>query len=83
MSPLAKSLFAVSSVAVVIAATLSLRGKPAPAPRPQLTRTQVAEMSPTAPPAAPSRMTAPVNDPSDLPPPPPDDEPDLENGSGS
>ena len=82
MSPLAKSLFATLSVALVIAATLSLRGKSAPAPPPQLTQTQLAEMSPAAAPAAPSRMTAPVNDPSDLPP-PPEDEPDLEDGNGS
>ena len=81
MSPLAKSLFAALSVAVVMAATLSLRGKSAPASRPQLTQAQRAEV-PAPPQPAPPRMTEPVNDPADLPP-PPDDEPDLEDGSGS
>ena len=83
MSPLAKSLFATLSVAVVVAATLSLRGKAAPAARPQLTQAQLAEVSPPPAPPAPPRLTAPVNSPSDLPPPPPDDEPDLEDGNGS
>lgn len=83
MSPLAKSLFAALSVAVVIAATLSLRGKSAPASHPQLTQAQLAEVAPApAAPPAPPRMTAPVNDPSNLPP-PPADEPDLEDGNGS
>ena len=83
MSPLAKSLFGSLSVAVVIAATLSLRGKSAPAAHPQLTQAQRAEIpAPAAAQPAPPRLTAPVNDPADLPP-PPDDEPDLEDGSGS
>lgn len=82
MSPLAKSLFATLSVAVVVAATLSLRGKPAPAPHAQLTQAQLAEMAPPAAASPAPRMSAPVNDPADLPP-PPADEPDLEDGNGS
>ena len=82
MSPLAKSLFAAFSVAIVVAATVSLRGKSAPAARPQLTQAQLLEVSPSAAPPAQPRLTAPGNDPSDLPP-PPDDEPDLEDGNGS
>ena len=82
MSPLAKSLFATLSVAVVVAATLSLRGKPAPAPPAHLTQAQLAAMAPPAAASPAPRMSAPVNDPADLPP-PPADEPDLEDGNGS
>ena len=82
MSPIAKSLFAAFSVAIAVAAAVSLSGKSAPAARPQLTQAQLLEVSPSAAPPAQPRMTAPVNDSSDLPP-PPNDEPDLEDGNGS
>jgi hypothetical protein len=82
MSPLSKSLLAVLGVSAVVAGTLSLRGGSAPAPRPQLTASQLAELQPPAKPEPPKATAKPVNDPSDLPP-PPDDEPDLEDGNGS
>ena len=82
MSPLAKSIFAVLSVALLIAATLVLRGggKPVPAPA-HLTSAQLAEIAPQPRPEPP-KATQPVNDSKDLPPPPPE-EPEIEDGNGS
>lgn len=81
MAPLAKVIFATLSVAVVVAATLSLREKSAPVSSPPaLTQQQMAELAPQPPP--PAQISVPVNDPADLPP-PPDDDGDLEDGNGS
>jgi hypothetical protein len=80
MSFTTKSLIVSVAVALLMAATLTLRSKQSPAQHPQLTPAQLAEMkqSPSKPEA--SKQSAPVNDPSDLPP-PPDDE--IEDGNGS
>ena len=82
MAPIAKVIFATLSVALVVAATLSLRAKSAPAGSPPaLTQQQLAELAPPSKPQPPpAKMTAPVNDPSDLPA-PPDDDPEDGNGS--
>jgi hypothetical protein len=80
MSPIAKSLLASLAIALVVAGTISLRGRSAPAAEhPRLTREQLAEIKPQSKPEPP-KVSAPVNDPSDLPP-PPDDDPEDGNGS--
>jgi len=80
MSFTTKSLIVSVAVALVMAATLTLRSKQSPAQHPQLTPAQLAEMKPAPSKPEASRQSAPVNDPSDLPP-PPDDE--IEDGNGS
>jgi hypothetical protein len=82
MSFTTKSLIVSVAAVLVMAATLTLRGKESPASvHAQLTPAQLAELRPP-PPAKPEqpRVSAPVNDPSDLPP-PPDDDPEDGNGS--
>ena len=81
MSFTTKSLIVSTAVALVMAATLTLRSKESPAQHPQLTAAQLAEVRPPAPSKPePPKVSAPVNDPSDLPP-PPDEE--IEDGNGS
>jgi hypothetical protein len=81
MSFTTKSLIVSVAVALVMAVTLTLRSKQSPAQHPQLTPAQLAEVKPP-PPSKPeaSKQSAPVNDPSDLPPPPEDE---IEDGNGS
>ena len=81
MSFTTKSLIVSAAVALAMAATLTLRSKESPAQHPQLTPAQLADMAQQRPAKPePPRVSAPVNDPSDLPP-PPDDDPEDGNGS--
>ena len=81
MSFTTKTLIASTAVALILAATLTLRSRETRADHPQLTPAQLAEVSPAKPSMPePTRVSPPANDPSDLPP-PPDDDPEDGNGS--
>ena len=85
MTPLGKSLIAISAIAIVVAGTLMLRPKPAQVVRAQMTPAQLAEVKPQPraeePGPAPAvgavqtqSAPAPAKEPED---------PDFEDGSGS
>jgi hypothetical protein len=80
MSPLGKTMIALSASALVIGVTLSMRARSEPARPAQLTPAQAEDLAKQPAPAAQVKA---VNDARDLPPPPPDDGPDLEDGNGS
>lgn len=83
MAPVAKWIFISLSVAMLVGATLALRnGTSSPSPAPTLTPSQLAELKPSPAPEPPKATLKPVNDPSNLPP-PPEEEPEVEDGSGS
>ena len=79
MTALGKILFVSSCLAMLIAGTLLLRGKPESAAIGQLTPAQMAELQPAAKPPEPPKPvhTPDAGDPSEPP------EPELEDGSGS
>ena len=82
MTPFGKMIFATLSVALVVAATVALRQKSAPAPAAaRLTPAQLAEIHP--PPKAPEPPRALSAPPDDGGVPAEPDEPDIEDGSGS
>jgi hypothetical protein len=81
MSFTTKTLIASTAVALILAATLTLRSRETHAQHPQLTPAQLAEVSKVMPSTPePPKASQPTNDPSDLPP-PPDDDPEDGNGS--
>lgn len=80
MTPLSKTFLAFMAIAVVVAGTIALRSKPAPANAPpHLTPAQLAEIRPQPKPQAQPSVSAQPKD--DVPPPPVED--DLEDGNGS
>ena len=83
MTPLMKTFLALCGIAVLVAGTVSLRGRrhdgqPQPV---QLTAGQKAELAPEPQPVAASQPQPKVD--AEIPPPPADDDPDLEDGNGS